>query len=253
MDNSPIHVDKYNCLATSHHYPLSDDVLIKATEHEKKMDALCNRRMTKDKNLHCHAYYAIVGKKQYIKSVFHCKSTLLFYYNSIQNEMTSSNKTIPFTQSALQCVEVGGNNPFKWTTSAPVLQPSELGDNQVLLRNRAVSLNPTDAKMGTLNFVKAILPAVPGYDVSGEVVAVGNGVKDLIVGNDVFGFLNMNPNGEGGAFQQYSVADVDRIVKKPPGLSHPNAATLGIGFLSAMVRCFFLYIRIIQHLGTFLL
>ncbi len=136
-------------------------------------------------------------------------------------------------------MKVGGNDPFKWTTSAPVVQPSELGDNQVLLRNRAVSLNPTDAKIGTLNFTKAILPAVPGYDVSGEVVALGKGVNDLRVGDEVFGFLSMNSKGGGGAFQQYSVADVDRIVKKPPGLSHTDASTLGIAFLSAMVRCVF--------------
>ncbi|CAF1332821.1 unnamed protein product [Didymodactylos carnosus] len=88
--------------------------------------------------------------------------------------------------------------------------------------------------MAVVNFSNTILPAVTGYDISGEVVAVGKAIKDLKVGDEAFGFLSMNSSGGGGAFQQYSVADADRIVKKPQGLSHTDASTLGIGFLSAM-------------------
>jgi NADPH:quinone reductase-like Zn-dependent oxidoreductase len=149
--------------------------------------------------------------------------------------MTSDQQNIPTTQSALRWVRVNDKDPFEWSTVAPVVQPSELGDNQVLIQNYAVSLNPVDFKMATMNFSKTILPAVTGYDVSGRVVAIGKNVKNLKIGDDVFGFLNMQSSGGGGALQQYSVGEADGLIEKPAGVSHIEAATLGIAFLSAMV------------------
>jgi 2-methylene-furan-3-one reductase len=142
--------------------------------------------------------------------------------------MTSVQQNIPATQSALRWVRVNDTNPFEWTTSASVIDPLKLGDNQVLIQNYAISLNPVDFKMATTNFSKTILPAVTGYDVSGRVVAIGKNVQDLKVGDDVFGFLNMNSCDGGGALQQYSVGEVDGLIKKPASVSHTDAAALSI-------------------------
>ena len=103
-------------------------------------------------------------------------------------------------------------------------------DNQVLIQNYAVSLNTLDFKMANMNFSKTILPAVTGYDVSGPVVAVGKNVK---IGDDVFGFLNIEYSG-GGTLQQYTVGEADGLIEKPAGVNHTEAATLGIAVLSAM-------------------
>ena len=154
--------------------------------------------------------------------------------------MASAVKNLLTRQSALQWVRVSDKNPFEWTTSAPVIDPSELGDNQVLIENHAVSLNPIDYKMAATNFANTKLPAVTGYDVSGQVIAIGKGVKDLKIDDEVFGFLNLNSSNGGGALQQYSVGEVDALVKKPTSISHTNAATLGVSFLSAMVFVSFL-------------
>jgi NADPH:quinone reductase-like Zn-dependent oxidoreductase len=154
--------------------------------------------------------------------------------------MASVELNLPTTQSALQWVRVT-ENPFEWTTSAPMIKPSELGDEQVLIENYAVSLNPLDIKMGEQNLAKVKLPAVTGYDISGRIVAVGIDVKDFKVGDEVFGVLNFNSSNGGGALQQYSVGDIDGLIKKPTNLSHTDAATLGVAFLSAMVR--FLIVR----------
>ncbi|CAF0731880.1 unnamed protein product [Rotaria sordida] len=148
--------------------------------------------------------------------------------------MASTEQNIPTTQSALQWVRVSDKNPFEWTTSAPVIQPSQLSNNQVLIKNHAVALNPVDYKMAGSNFANTTLPAVTGYDVSGQVVAIGKGVKDFNVGDEVFGFLNLNSSNGGGALQQYSVGEADALVKKPANISHEDAATLAIAFLSAM-------------------
>jgi NADPH:quinone reductase-like Zn-dependent oxidoreductase len=149
--------------------------------------------------------------------------------------MASAKQNLPTTQSALQWVRVSDTNPFQWTTSAPVINPSELGDNQVLIENHAVSLNPVDYKIAELNFANTTLPAVTGFDVSGRLVAVGKRVKDLKVGDEVFGLLNLNSNNGGGALQQYSVGEADALIKKPRNISHTDAATLGVAFICAMV------------------
>ncbi|CAF0751794.1 unnamed protein product [Rotaria sp. Silwood1] len=148
--------------------------------------------------------------------------------------MAAAEQTIPTTQCALQWVRVSAENPFEWTTSAPVIQPSQLGDKQVLIKNHAVALNPVDYKMAEYNFADTILPAATGYDVSGEVVAIGKGVKDFKVGDEVFGFLNLNSSNGGGALQQYSVGEADTLVKKPANVSHEDAAAIIVAFLSAM-------------------
>jgi NADPH:quinone reductase-like Zn-dependent oxidoreductase len=68
--------------------------------------------------------------------------------------MAAAQQNLPTTQSALQWVRVSDTNPFEWTTSAPVIQPSQLGDNQVLIENHAVSLNPVDNEMAENFFLR---------------------------------------------------------------------------------------------------
>lgn len=150
--------------------------------------------------------------------------------------MSATEGQLPTTQSALRWVRVSETNPFEWSTSTPVIQPAQLGENQILIENHAVALNPVDYKMAHYNFAQTKLPAATGYDVSGRVVAVGKSVKNFQVGDEVFGYLNLNSSNGGGALQQYSVADIDGLVKKPSSITHEDAATLGVAFLSAMVR-----------------
>lgn len=105
----------------------------------------------------------------------------------------------------------------------------------MLLQNYAASVNPIDYTLAAFNFSNTILPASTGFDVSGCVVAVGKSVKDLEVGDEAFGLLSINTSNGGGAFQQYTVADPNELVKKPAGVSHTDAAALGVAYLSALV------------------
>ncbi|RLN72262.1 hypothetical protein BBJ28_00013856, partial [Nothophytophthora sp. Chile5] len=66
-------------------------------------------------------------------------------------------------------------------------------------------------------------PHIVGYDVSGVVVACGDGVKKFAVGDEVFGMLPHNNN---GALAEYVAVREDYISKKPANLTHVEAAAL---------------------------
>jgi NADPH:quinone reductase-like Zn-dependent oxidoreductase len=62
---------------------------------------------------------------------------------------------------------------------------------------------------------------VPGRDVAGVVSAVGPGVSEFAVGDEVFGTCE-------GAFAEFAVAPVCRLARKPAGLSFAEAAAVPI-------------------------
>jgi NADPH:quinone reductase-like Zn-dependent oxidoreductase len=64
---------------------------------------------------------------------------------------------------------------------------------------------------------------VPGYDVSGTVEALGEGVESLSVGDEVVGFLPMER--DGGA-AEFVVAPADAFVPAPTSIPLPDAAAL---------------------------
>jgi NADPH:quinone reductase-like Zn-dependent oxidoreductase len=66
-----------------------------------------------------------------------------------------------------------------------------------------------------------------GSDLAGRVVAVGADVERFQVGDDVMGVTR-------GAFAQYAVADVDKIVKRPTGVSVDAAAASTVSGITAL-------------------
>lgn len=63
-----------------------------------------------------------------------------------------------------------------------------------------------------------LLPLILGRDISGEVAAVGNSVKSLTVGQDVFGALH--PTAVRGTYTDYAILAEDELAPKPGSLSH---------------------------------
>jgi len=118
----------------------------------------------------------------------------------------------------------------------PVPQPA---DDEVLIRAAASSLNPLEYKLAELNFMGRTPPVVLGLDLSGVVVAAGQGVRGVAVGDAVAAMADLNGDGgwgttggsegEGG----YAVAREFLTVRKPPSLSFRDAAALPMCFLSA--------------------
>ncbi|MEZ5175514.1 MAG: NAD(P)-dependent alcohol dehydrogenase [Acidimicrobiia bacterium] len=69
--------------------------------------------------------------------------------------------------------------------------------------------------------------AVLGFDLSGRVVAVGAEVERFEVGDEVFGIGR-------GSFAEYAVADESKLVAKPTGITHAEAAVAAISGTTAV-------------------
>ncbi len=125
--------------------------------------------------------------------------------------------------------------------SADVLELQDIAtptptDEQVLIKVEASSLNIYDHHMisGTPAMVRAIAGLrspknpIPGADVAGTVVAVGNDITQWQVGDEVFGDIGA------GAFAEYAVAKEKAIARKPEGVSFTEAAAVPMAALTAL-------------------
>jgi NADPH:quinone reductase-like Zn-dependent oxidoreductase len=118
----------------------------------------------------------------------------------------------------------------------PVAQPAA---DQVLIRVAASSLNPLEYKLADLNFMGRTPPVVLGLDLAGVVVAVGQGVNGVAVGDAVSAMADLNGDGgwsaTGGSAVEgsYALAHQFLTAGKPPSLSFRDAAALPMAFLSA--------------------
>ena len=111
-----------------------------------------------------------------------------------------------------------------------------VGDDDVLIEVRAASVNPYDwhfmrgepviarPQLGGLRRPKANRL---GVDVAGEVVAVGNNVREFRPGDEVFGVCT-------GAFAEYAVAAETSLVLKPANVTFEEAGAVGIAAFTAI-------------------
>jgi len=102
---------------------------------------------------------------------------------------------------------------------------------QVVVDAFAASVNGADWKVRAGHYGKAAFPLVLGRDFSGVVSAVGEGVADLRVGDEVFGVLEA---GREGAYAEKIAIGAAIVAKKPSSLSHVDAAALALTGLTAL-------------------
>lgn len=112
---------------------------------------------------------------------------------------------------------------------------------QVRIRVAGIGLNPIDFKTRRgLGFVSQSLGQrfhfVPGYDVSGVIDAVGEGVNERAVGSPVFGMVNF-PLGA-GAYADYVVVNLNECVPAPQAIPLAHAAALPLAGLTAWQALF---------------
>lgn len=108
------------------------------------------------------------------------------------------------------------------------------GKNQVLIKIKAIGINPVDTKVraGTNRMAKNLkLPAVIGWDASGIITECGSEVTGFKAGDAVFGCIGFP--GPGGAYAEYAPAETNAIALKPENVSFEEAAALPIAGLTA--------------------
>lgn len=110
------------------------------------------------------------------------------------------------------------------------------GDNEVLIRVRAASVNPLDWHLMRgepfivrLMFGGMLKPRITrlGRDVSGQVEAVGKNVAQFKPGDEVFGACR-------GTFAEYVCAPEDRLALKPANISFEYAAAVPVAAITAL-------------------
>lgn len=106
------------------------------------------------------------------------------------------------------------------------------GPGQIVVDAHAASVNGADWKVRSNHYGKtAPFPLILGRDVSGVVSALGAGVTDFRVGDEVFGVLEA---GREGAYAEKVLIGAAITAKKPPALSHVDAAALALTGLTAL-------------------
>ncbi|KAH8878941.1 GroES-like protein [Thozetella sp. PMI_491] len=129
------------------------------------------------------------------------------------------------------------SRPFE-VKSAPLVAPAE---NQILLKNRAIAINPLDGRLQKTDFFKLQYPTIFGMDVAGEVAQVGPGVTRFKVGDRVMGHANgfgTRQDSEKG-FQAYTILRTNMCCEIPDSLSFERAVVLPLA-VSTVSAGFFL-------------
>ena len=114
----------------------------------------------------------------------------------------------------------------------------EPGPGEVLVRVRAAGVNPLDWKFRN-GYVKDLVllpfPAIPGWDFSGVVAAVGSCVDSLRPGDEVFGMSELS---HGGAYAEYIAVQDSECALKPRSIDHIRAAAIPVSALTAWQALF---------------
>ncbi len=106
---------------------------------------------------------------------------------------------------------------------------------EVLVQVKAISVNPVDAKTRAGKAMYEQLakdkPVILGWDIAGEVTAVGENVDKFKTGDAVFGMVNFP--GHGKAYAEYVAAPADDLAHKPENVSFQQAAATTLAALTA--------------------
>ncbi|HLZ56257.1 MAG TPA: NADP-dependent oxidoreductase [Ktedonosporobacter sp.] len=139
------------------------------------------------------------------------------------------------TMKAVQIHEFGDVDVLKYEdVERPGPQAGE-----VLVQVHAAGLNPVDwvsREMPVPITTAAGLPYILGWDISGEVVALGEGVAQFAIGDAVYGMPRFP--GEAKAYSEYLTAPVADIALKPKRLTYEQAAGVPLAALTAWQALF---------------
>ena len=106
--------------------------------------------------------------------------------------------------------------------------------DEIVIDVAAASVNAADWKFRSGQYARhsdAKFPLIPGRDFSGTVSALGSGVGNLKIGDEVFGVLEA---GKEGTYVEKLATKGAIVAKKPKTLSHVDAAAVALTGLTAV-------------------
>src|SRR2546429_6174915 len=114
------------------------------------------------------------------------------------------------------------------------IEKPSAGDNEVLIKVRAASVNPLDLLFRGTSYMVRMITGLRrpkdtrlGVDVAGQVEAVGRNVTQFKPGDAVFGTCK-------GAFAEYVCAPESVLVLKPDNVTFEQAASVPIAAITAL-------------------
>jgi NADPH:quinone reductase-like Zn-dependent oxidoreductase len=112
----------------------------------------------------------------------------------------------------------------------------EPAPGEVLVKVAAAGVGPWDGWIRSgKSALPQPLPLTLGSDLSGEIVAMGSGVTELRVGDQVYGVTNPQFV---GAYAEYALACAGMVSNKPTSLTHVEAASVPVVAMTAWQALF---------------
>jgi NADPH:quinone reductase-like Zn-dependent oxidoreductase len=100
------------------------------------------------------------------------------------------------------------------------------GPGQVLVENDYTSMNGVDPGRGQ-GFLRQVFPLqfpwTPGGDAAGRVAAIGEGIANFKVGDDVFGYTR-----EAGAYAEFVLVNATSLAQRPSSISAEVGAAIAL-------------------------
>lgn len=136
---------------------------------------------------------------------------------------------LPSRMTLIEITEPGGPEVLK-PRQVPMPNP---GEGEVLIRVHAAGVNRPDALQRAGQYpLKPGMNPIPGLEVAGEVVALGKGVSEFIVGDKVCALTN------GGGYAQYCVTPAGQTLPIPEGMDWVQAAAVPETFFTVWANLF---------------
>jgi len=116
----------------------------------------------------------------------------------------------------------------------------EIGNDEVLVQVKAISINPVDVKTrsgsGIYPVLKNEVPIILGWDLAGIIIKKGKDVSHFSINDEVFGMVNFP--GHGKTYAEYVSVPASHLAKKPVNISFEEAAATTLAALTAYQALF---------------
>ncbi|MDQ8747217.1 alanine dehydrogenase [Elizabethkingia miricola] len=137
--------------------------------------------------------------------------------------------------NAVKLVSVQGEN--KLINDSTYSKPEIKKESQVLVKVKAVAVNPIDLQMFQgKNEARIMSSDILGRELAGIIEETGNKVKNFKKGDEVF--LAVGSMGSNGAFAEYVVVSEEILAHKPKELSFEQITALPIAYVTAWQAVF---------------